>query len=64
MEVPFAPTKGRYKTTEKERNAMLTYLILDYWSEVSLHPEGPATEQRNQGFPWFFMVPEQVLSWY
>jgi hypothetical protein len=28
------------------------------------HPEGPATGQLDQGFPWFSLVPEQMLSWY
>jgi hypothetical protein len=32
--------------------------------EVSLHLEGPATGQLDQGFPWFSLVPEQMLSWY
>jgi hypothetical protein len=31
----------------------------DFWLEVSLHPEGPATRQLEQGFPWFSLVPEQ-----
>jgi hypothetical protein len=30
----------------------LTYLMLDYWLKVSLHPGGPATGQLDQGFPW------------
>jgi hypothetical protein len=34
------------------------------WLEVSLHPEGPATGQLDQGFPWFSLVPKQMLSWY
>jgi hypothetical protein len=38
--------------------------MLDYWLEVSLHPEGPATDQLDQGFPWFTLVPEQMLNWY
>jgi hypothetical protein len=42
----------------------LAYLKPDYWLEVSLHPEGPATGQLNQGFPWFSLVPQQMLSWY
>jgi hypothetical protein len=29
-----------------------------------LHSEGPATGQLDQGFPWFSLVPEQMLSWY
>jgi hypothetical protein len=41
-----------------------TDLKPDSWLEVSLHPEGPATGQLNQGFPWFSLVPEQMLSWY
>jgi hypothetical protein len=36
----------------------------DCWLEVNLHPEGPATGQLDQSFPWFFLVPEQMLSWY
>jgi hypothetical protein len=25
---------------------------------------GPATDQLDQGFPWFSLVPEKMLSWY
>jgi hypothetical protein len=28
-------------------------LMPDSWLEVSLHPEGPATYQLDQGFQWF-----------
>jgi hypothetical protein len=42
----------------------LTDLMPDCWFEVSLHPEGPATGQLDQGFLWFSLVPEQMLSWY
>jgi hypothetical protein len=38
--------------------------VPDCWLEVSLHPEGPATGQLDQGFPWFSLVPEQMLNWY
>jgi hypothetical protein len=36
----------------------------DCWLEVSLHLEGPATGQLDQGFPWFSSLLEQMLSWY
>jgi hypothetical protein len=39
----------------------LVDLMLDCWLEVSLHLEGPATGQPDQGFS---VVPEQMLSWY
>jgi hypothetical protein len=42
----------------------LAYLMPDCWLEVSLHPKGPATGQLDQGFPWFSLVPEQMMSWY
>jgi hypothetical protein len=36
----------------------------DCWLEVSVHQEGPATGQIDQGFAWFFSVLQQVLSRY
>jgi hypothetical protein len=30
---------------------------------VSARQEGPATGQLDQGFPWFYSVLEQMLSW-
>jgi hypothetical protein len=42
----------------------LAYLMPDCRLEASLHQEGPATGQLDQGFPWFSLVPEQMLSWY
>jgi hypothetical protein len=33
-------------------------------TNVSLRPEGPVPGQIDQGFPWFSLVPEQMLSWY
>jgi hypothetical protein len=42
----------------------LADLMPDCWLEVSLHPEGPATGQLDQGFPLFPLVLEQMLSWY
>jgi hypothetical protein len=35
----------------------LVDLMSDCWLEVSLHPEGPATDNLDQGFPWFFLGP-------
>jgi hypothetical protein len=31
----------------------LADLMSDCWLEVSLHPEGPATDLLDQGFPFF-----------
>jgi hypothetical protein len=42
----------------------LAYLIPDCWLEVTLHPEGPATSQLDQDFPWFSLVSDHVLCWY
>jgi hypothetical protein len=36
----------------------------DYWLEVSLYPEGLATGNLDQGFPWFSSILEEMLSWY
>jgi hypothetical protein len=48
--------------SQKHRYGLM--LMLDCWLVVSLHPEGPATGQLDKGFPWFSLVPEQMLSWY
>jgi hypothetical protein len=42
----------------------LADLMPDCWLEVGLHPEGPATGQLDQDYPWFSLVPEQMLSLY
>jgi hypothetical protein len=42
----------------------LEYLMTNCWLGVSLHPEGPAAGQLDRGFPWFSLVPEQMLRWY
>jgi hypothetical protein len=51
--------KATYKCFQrkKEKNSAdggvilgLAYLMLDFLLEVSLHPEGPATGQLDQGF--------------
>jgi hypothetical protein len=42
----------------------LADLMSDCWLEVSLHPEGSETGQLDQGFSWFSLVSEQMLSWY
>jgi hypothetical protein len=48
----------------KQQEGGLAYLMPDCGLEVTLNPEGPATGQLTQGFPWFFLVQEQMLSWY
>jgi hypothetical protein len=42
----------------------LADLMPDCWLELSLHLESPVTGQLDQGFPWFSLVPKQMLSWY
>jgi hypothetical protein len=56
---------GRKKGEKTDRQGLgLAYLMPDCWLEVSLDQEGPATDQLDQGFTWFSLVPEQMLSWY
>jgi hypothetical protein len=38
--------------------------MLGHCLEASVHPKGSATGQLDHGFPWFSLVPEQMLSWY
>jgi hypothetical protein len=42
----------------------LADLIPECWLEVRLHPVSPATGQLDQSFPWFSLIPEQMLSWH
>jgi hypothetical protein len=42
----------------------LADLVPDCWLEVCLHPGGLATGQLYPSFPWFSLVPEQMLTWY
>jgi hypothetical protein len=61
-----ATSKCFQKKKEQHRYGLvlgLAYSMPHCWLEVSLHPEGPATGQLDQGFPWFSLVPEQMLSW-
>jgi hypothetical protein len=63
--------KNKYATffqRRQEHREELTlgfaYLMPDCWLEVSFHPEGPTTDQLDQGFPWFSSALEQMLSWH
>jgi hypothetical protein len=52
------------KKSQQHRYGLMLGLsnLMPYrWLEVSLHPEGPATGQLDSGFPWFSLVPEQML---
>ena len=40
------------------------YLNSDYRLEVITHPEGPATGQIDEGFPYMFSLLEQIQSLY
>jgi hypothetical protein len=42
----------------------LADLMPDCWIEVSMQLEGSATGQLDEGFLWFSLVSEQLLSWY
>jgi hypothetical protein len=53
--------KTKEKTQQHRLMLELADLMPDCWLEVSLHPEGPATGQLDEGFPWFSLVPEQML---
>jgi hypothetical protein len=56
--------RGSFQIRQQHRQGLmlgLAYLMPDCWVEVS---EGPATDQLDQGFPWFSSIVEQMLSWY
>jgi hypothetical protein len=54
----------KQKRKKKKKTAQIAYLMPSYWLEISWHPEGPATGQLDQGFPWFSLASEQLLRWY
>jgi hypothetical protein len=62
-EVRTKPTSCLNKIKQQHRYGLtlgFAYLMPDCWLEVSLHPDGPATGQLNQGFPWFSSVLDQI----
>jgi hypothetical protein len=52
----FSTTRKNKKKKKKKKHRQglvlgLAYLMPDCWLKVSLHPEGPATGQLDQGLP-------------
>jgi hypothetical protein len=52
------------KKRKKKKKAQIGTTVRARVFNVSLHPEGPATGQLDQDFPWFSLVQGQMLSWY
>jgi hypothetical protein len=56
--------KGETQQHRFETNVRVRGFKAGLLTRVNLHPEGPSTGRLDKGFPWFSLVPEQMLSWY
>jgi hypothetical protein len=56
--------KRKIQQQRVETNVRVREFNAGLLARSPLHSEGPATGQLDQGFQWFSLVPEQMLSLY